>query len=547
MFVTLISARSIPYLSAARMHRSLTRSMKWKSVAGSLFAQVTLLFAVGPVAAQEWSEVLVPAPDGVSVGAAFGTSVSLEQDLLLVGAPMTDDGAPASGAAYLYDRYEGGENAWGFVKKLSPPSPAAEANFGHRVHLTADRAFVSAPGDLNLGVATGAIYVYDRDLGGAGNWGFRQKIVIDTLRSGLRSGSTFLLSDSLLFVDCPGYDENPSDGSIGFGGLAAFRMDAFGVFRPMRFVKGADLAPDLANRPSLSGWLAVFHGALVYTSKSRKAYTIPVEPFNSADATLAEPQRLLLTDTFGLQSIYLYDFGVVANDEHLLMDVHHDDPSIPFQVVSFIGDGSGGVLQTGRMRPDTNALPIEWWGWGEALALYGDRVVVGAFGHAFFTPLGHAEVFDLDPNAFSGWSRVAYLSPSDPHYGDQFGRAASLSEEVVVIGAPGYGELDKGQVYVFSDPNVGLEESPPLSNIPFAVGPNPVRRDQGMVQVILGDQGATGMLLLHGIDGRSVGTLRITGRAIIDVHDLPPAAYLITWIPGDAGDATRSTRIVILP
>jgi hypothetical protein len=204
-------------------------------------------------------------------------------------------------------------------------------------------------------------------------------------------------------------------------------------------------------------------------------------------------------------------------------------------------------VQTGRMRPDTTALPIEWWGWGEALALFEDRAVVGAFGDVFFTPLGHAEVFDLDPNAFSGWSRVAYLSPSDPHYGDQFGRSASLSGEVVAVGAPAYGELDKGQVYIFSDPNVGVEERVHHSSVAFTIGPNPVGREQASVQVVLDPPGTTGLLQLRAMDGRTIRNLRISGRASIDVQDLPPAAYLITWIPDGATGSGSSTRFVVLP
>lgn len=503
-----------------------------------------------PLPAQYWSEVRIPAPTDITAGGTFGASVSLEGDLLIAGAPGTASGATSSGAAYVYDRYEGGANAWGFLKKLVPPTPSAQARFGQRVHLSANRAFVSAPGDLNLGVATGAIYIYDRDLGGPDNWGFKQKVVIDTLRSGLRFGSTFLATDSLLVVDCPGYDENTADLAIGAGGLAAFRLNGAGVYTPTRFVTGNELVQPVSIRPCLSGWLAVFNGTLVYTSTALDAYRLPLAPFGTSDGDLSEPQPLQLTDTFGLQSAYLYYGGVVADDEHLLVDVHYDDAAFPFRLVSFVSDGADGVVQTGCMRPDsaTAALNTEWWGWGEALDLFHGRAVVGVFGDVFFTPLGHAEVFQADDGSASGWTRVAYLNPSDPHYGDQFGRAASLSDDVIIIGAPMYGDLDKGQVYAFLDPHVGMPvQMPPLS-AGLRLGPNPIRRDQGLLCISLDPPLVNGTLVLHEVDGRSVRSIRTNNStAMVDVSDLHPAPYLISWTPASASEATFTTRFIVLP
>ena len=86
---------------------------------------------------------------------------------------------------------------------------------------------------------------------------------------------------------------------------------------------------------------------------------------------------------------------------------------------------------------------------GSAVALDGTRALVGApFGETSGQPAGSAYVFELGP---SGWTEVAQLVASDAAAGDEFGRAVALSGDRAVVGAPGdeYDGTDEGSVYVF--------------------------------------------------------------------------------------------------
>ncbi|MCG8469597.1 MAG: choice-of-anchor B family protein [Gemmatimonadetes bacterium] len=88
-------------------------------------------------------------PDG------FGRAVAAGSDLLVVGAPLEDDGA---GAVYTFRREGAGE--WSRRMRLRPREPLAGGGFGSTVALGDDRLVVAAPEGSD---GAGVVYVFDRD------------------------------------------------------------------------------------------------------------------------------------------------------------------------------------------------------------------------------------------------------------------------------------------------------------------------------------------------------------------------------------------------
>jgi hypothetical protein len=116
-----------------------------------------------------WGErIKLTASDGSAVD-LFGASIALNGDLLVVGSYYDDDHGDDSGAVYFYERNLGGPNAWGELMKITPADGEPHDNFGAGVSLLADMLFVTAPGDNEFNV--GSVYVFERDLGGPGAWG----------------------------------------------------------------------------------------------------------------------------------------------------------------------------------------------------------------------------------------------------------------------------------------------------------------------------------------------------------------------------------------
>jgi MYXO-CTERM domain-containing protein len=121
--------------------------------------------------ADNWGEVKQLQATQLSSFNDFGRSVALEGDTLVVGASRDDDG----GAAYIFERNQGGTDNWGPVARVAPQF-LQDARFGHDVDISGDIIVVGAPEAVlgNLGgfaVPMGRAYLYGRNEGGPDNWG----------------------------------------------------------------------------------------------------------------------------------------------------------------------------------------------------------------------------------------------------------------------------------------------------------------------------------------------------------------------------------------
>ncbi len=87
----------------------------------------------------------------------FGVSVSLSGDTAAVGAHYEDDKGADSGSAYLFARTG---TAWSQKMKVSASDGAAGDAFGRSVAVSKDTLLVAAPGDDDFGSNTGSAYVF---------------------------------------------------------------------------------------------------------------------------------------------------------------------------------------------------------------------------------------------------------------------------------------------------------------------------------------------------------------------------------------------------
>jgi hypothetical protein len=506
-----------------------------------LLASVASAFVCG---AQLWPEVQISAPIEVTAGGRFGAAMSMEGDWLLVGAPGTNDGAPGAGAAYLYNRYEGGENAWGLVKKLVPPAPAGGAAFGSAVLLQGARAYISAPGEPWLVLPVGAVHVFERDLGGNGNWGYKQRVMPDTVQSGLRSGVSLDADNDLLLVNAPGYDESMDDGLPGLGAVVGFTRDSTSVLHETRFVRGDALVDEVHEPPCVDDWLTIFAGRLVHAG-FYGAFSTAVAPFSFPDSPLEPAMPMPLPAGPGIPAVPIYFARGASDQSHLLLGVRNFSARAP-RLVSYVPDGQGQFLQDGIIHPpDTNAS-ITWWHWGEAVDIEGPLVVVGAYGDETFTPLGHADVFRRDADAPFGWAFHAGLLPTMPNTGDQFGRSVAIADGNVAVGAPGFGPDDLGRAYVFRDPTAGIPVASSTGDM-ARVFPNPADRDTRILHFACPGPVTDGTIRVFTQDGRTVLERSYAGQPVLYLPSLAAGNYIATVRPADPRLPSHAARFSVLP
>lgn len=130
----------------------------------------------------------------------FGRSVSIHGDIAIVGAAENDDAGNASGSAYIYSRNEGGINNWGEIKKITASDAAQDDQFGISVSVNDDVVIVGAIGDDDDGNLSGSAYIFSKNEGGINNWGEFNKITPNDGMSSDRFGHQVSLSQDFAMV-----------------------------------------------------------------------------------------------------------------------------------------------------------------------------------------------------------------------------------------------------------------------------------------------------------------------------------------------------------
>ena len=134
------------------------------------------------------------AADGVG-GDHFGRSVSVYNSTALIGAQLDDDKGEGSGGAYLFERFSNG-TGWAQTAKLLASDGASSDHFGSSVSLYQDMALVGA---YYQGGARGSAYVFERLSNGSG-WVQTAKLVASDAQGGDRFGRSVSLHEKRAIV-----------------------------------------------------------------------------------------------------------------------------------------------------------------------------------------------------------------------------------------------------------------------------------------------------------------------------------------------------------
>lgn len=143
---------------------------------------------------ERWEAVEVRT-DPVNQAGALGSAVAVTANEVLAGAPAT---LGSQGRAFLFNRNEGGADNWGWVKTFALTTPLAGDEYGAAVDLFSGRAVVGAPGRSSQ---RGAAYLYGLNQGGADNWGLI--LIKSPGLAGDRLGEQVDLTGDMLAVSAP--------------------------------------------------------------------------------------------------------------------------------------------------------------------------------------------------------------------------------------------------------------------------------------------------------------------------------------------------------
>ncbi|MBL9030969.1 MAG: hypothetical protein JNM80_04580 [Phycisphaerae bacterium] len=147
-------------------------------------------------------------------GDEFGISVAIRGDVAIVGAYLDDDAGSGSGAAYVFRR---SGTTWTQEAKLTASDAAAGDRFGTSVAIDGDTAIVGAPFTFIVGFQTGTAYVFRRQ---GQSWTETQRLNAPVLEAGAFFGGFITLDGDVAVFSAIAED---SPGLIDAGAVYVYR------------------------------------------------------------------------------------------------------------------------------------------------------------------------------------------------------------------------------------------------------------------------------------------------------------------------------------
>ena len=155
-------------------------------------------------------------------------------------------------------------------------------------------------------------------------------------------------------------------------------------------------------------------------------------------------------------------FSVAVDDDTLVIGALGDDDDSPNVGAAYVFTRvAGGWTQAGKLTASDRKDDA---GFGHAVAVHGDTIVVGAYEEDHPDPddalvdiddVGAAYVFTRPATGWADMIQTARLTASDAASNDEFGNSVAVHEDTIVVGAPEQGPDGDGSAYIFTKPANG--------------------------------------------------------------------------------------------
>ncbi len=400
--------------------------------------------------AQPVSEVTKLTASDAEDGDQFGISVAVGGETAVVGAYQEDGAGSNAGAAYLFERDQGGPDNWGEVKKLTASDAEDSDLFGYSVAVSGDTAVVGAWREGGAGSDRGAAYVFERDQGGADNWGQVTKLTASDAQDDDYFGYSVACSGDTAVVGAAWEDGAGSQR----GAAYVFERDQGGADNWGEVKK---LTASDAEDGDFFGWSVAISGDTAVTGASEEdgagtwrgaAYVFQRDQGGAGN--WGEVKKLTASDA---EDNDFFGFRVAISADTAVVGAYAEDGAGYNRGAAYVFErDQGGAGNWGQVKKLTASDAEDTDYFGYSVVASGDTAVVGAYEEdGAGTDRGAAYVFQRDQGGPDNWGEVKKLTASDAQDGDQFGISVAVGGETAVVGAPledGAGN-DRGAAYVF--------------------------------------------------------------------------------------------------
>jgi len=416
-----------------------------------IFMLIGLLFAL-PAQAQFYHEYKVT-PSGVGpLCTLFGDSVSLSGDLAIIGADGSHDNGQNSGAAFIFQQ-NAYQDRWTEVKRLCAFDGAADDRFGMYVDIDGEYALVGASLDDDNGSNSGSAYLYGRNQGGPDNWGLVKKLLPSDGAAGDQFGRVSISGDIVAVGAIGDGDLGNYSGSVYIFARDHGGPDNWGEVKKITASDGAE--QDYFGKLNLDGDTLVVgaSGNDDMGDYSGSAYVFVRDhggPDNWGEVKKLIPSDSDEKDRFGESVSICGDWLVVGADN----DEDHGKSSGSAYI--FARD-HGGSDNWGEVKKITASDAMADANFGVSASISGDLVVVGADDHPQpYDCCGKAYLFSRNEGGPDNWGEVTPFVHRDPGEDKYFGSCAAVDGDNILIGShfDKSPEVDgRGAAYFYNQPS----------------------------------------------------------------------------------------------
>lgn len=370
-----------------------------------------------------------------STGDAFGTSVAVDGDVLVVGAPNDDDMDVDSGAAYVFHRIAG---EWTFVEELVAYDGQSFELFGSSVGVSGDTIVVGAPNTKQPAPGAGAIYIFTWN---GSTYGSGKRVNAPDAAGSDAFGTSVGIEGNRIVVGAPSGDVPgfTNAGKVYLLEKTASQWSAPQEFHPADASADAAFGTSVAIRGSRVIVGAPNDDQRAFNAGAAYIYELgPSGPTLDGKVVAADGQN---SDSFGN--------SVALDIDRAVVGANRDDDLGSSSGSAYIFDRVGGSW--------TQAVKLTRAGghsadnFGISVAVRGDAVLVGAYLDDIAAADAGATLL-FGRNSAGVWSLNGALGQEGATAGDQFGRGVAMDDEHGVAGLPldDVGTSDSGSARVFA-------------------------------------------------------------------------------------------------
>jgi hypothetical protein len=376
---------------------------------------------------------------------AYGSSVSIGENTVVVGAPMTDITHLDNGAVWIYPI---NNTTLGTPQKLLPPTYQVTGCFGNEVALQGNHLLIGAYGINNKAPGSGVVYYYHFN---GSQWELLQTLSASDAGGGDRFGHSIAIDGNTAVIGAPG-----SSNSRHPGKAYIFRLNNMTWTEETHFT----LSERISMHPAF-GWDVAVQNNLVAVSalyaNSSKPQTGKVILYRNMQGNWKTETELAPADG---NKWDLFGTDIAIDDERVLVGAPNNAG------IGTTGKKTGAAylfhhpgtnwIQQSKLTGDAGSNSHD--DFGVAVSLDNNLLVIGAGQDDFMGKnTGAAYVFEFTGNS---WTQKNKFTGTVNHNDDHYGSALSLKGTQLLSGASlaeqQNGKSNHGLVYFYTGINMPI-------------------------------------------------------------------------------------------